>query len=67
MKDLDRWIIWYNEKRIKESLMGLSPKDYRIKIIVYLKTHQPWRMSKISGSFQYVVGDIGFEPMTFAL
>jgi transposase InsO family protein len=30
MADLNRWIIWYNERRIKESLGGYSPRDYRI-------------------------------------
>ena len=30
MKRLDEWIHWYNEGRIKESLLGMSPKEYRI-------------------------------------
>jgi transposase InsO family protein len=33
---LNEWIHWYNERRIKESLSGMSPKEYRV-----MKTHQP--------------------------
>ena len=27
--EIDRYIHWYNEKRIKRSLGGMSPMDYR--------------------------------------
>lgn len=30
--DLDNYILWYNKKRIKCSLGGLSPLDYRKKL-----------------------------------
>ncbi len=29
---LDRYIRWYNEKRIKKSLAGMSPYEYRQKL-----------------------------------
>ena len=29
MKQLNDYIVWYNEKRIKQSLGYLSPIDYR--------------------------------------
>jgi transposase InsO family protein len=31
MKMLNEYIVWYNEKRIKISLGGLSPLEYRQK------------------------------------
>ena len=32
IKELDRYIRWYNEKRIKQSLGYLSPLEYRNKM-----------------------------------
>jgi putative transposase len=29
MDEIDRYIRWYNEKRIKRSLGGMSPMQYR--------------------------------------
>jgi putative transposase len=29
IKKLDEWIHWYNKERIKESLLGMSPVEYR--------------------------------------
>lgn len=30
MRKLDKWMHWYNEGRIKETLSGMSPAEYRI-------------------------------------
>lgn len=30
-RELDGWIRWYNERRIKESLLGMSPIEFRVK------------------------------------
>ena len=32
--EIERYIYYYNEKRIKEKLNYLSPKDYRLKYLV---------------------------------